>query len=140
MVALRWWSHTRAGTMAIPEFSNPANLRVALAFGAGYAIVLLAAAWASDIAGRSALYGLAFVSGLTDVDAITLSSLRLVKISSINATTATNAIGIALLANLLVKVTVTFALGGKAFGRRCAATFAMTAVGLLAGIAIVNAT
>ncbi|MFM9887290.1 MAG: MgtC/SapB family protein [Burkholderiales bacterium] len=138
MVALRWWSHTRAGTMDIPEFSNPANLRVALAFGAGYAIVLVAAAWASDVAGQSALYGLAFLSGLTDVDAITLSSLRLVGVGSINETTATNAIGIALLSNLLVKVAVSFALGGKAFGRRCVATFGMTATGLVTGLVIIN--
>jgi uncharacterized membrane protein (DUF4010 family) len=138
IVSWRWWSQARSGAMVIPEFSNPANLRIALAFGAGYALVLLAAAWLSDVADRTALYGLAFISGLTDIDAITLSSLRLVGLGSIDATTATNAIVVALLANLLVKVTISFLLGGQSFGRRCLATFSITAVGLLAGLVVIN--
>jgi uncharacterized membrane protein (DUF4010 family) len=139
VVCWRWWSHARGGTMAIPEFGNPANLRVALLFGAGYAIVLLAAAWLTAIADRSALYGLAFISGLTDIDAITLSSLRLVGLESISSTTAANAIVVALLANLLVKVAISFLLGGQSFGRRCIATFAITATGIVAGLVVMHA-
>ena len=140
VVGWNWWSHARGGPMAIPEFDNPANLRVALVFGAGYALVLLAATWLAAIADRSVFYGLAFVSGLTDIDAITLSSLRLVGVGSIDTTTAANAIVIALLANLIVKVSLAFFLGGRSFGRRCITTFAITALGLVAGLVIANTT
>ncbi len=61
----------------MPDIKNPTELRTALTFAAVYAIVLLLAAWLSDIAGIAGLYAVALVSGLTDVDAITLSSLRL---------------------------------------------------------------
>lgn len=63
--------------MPIPETKNPAELPTAVGFGLLYAIVLFFSAWLSDVAGTSGLYTVAIVSGLTDVDAITLSSLRL---------------------------------------------------------------
>ncbi|RMD62053.1 MAG: DUF4010 domain-containing protein, partial [Planctomycetota bacterium] len=60
----------------IPD--NPAELRPALLFAAIYALVLLASAWAKDLLGGSGFYLVAALSGLTDMDAITLTAARLV--------------------------------------------------------------
>lgn len=109
----RW--NTTTGT-PLPEISNPTELRTALSFGALYAIVLLLAAWLSDIAGTRGLYMVALVSGLTDVDAITLSSLRLHELGSLNTTEAVTAISIALLSNIAFKLGIVFTIGGSAMG------------------------
>ena len=110
----RRWS-TTTGT-PLPEISNPTELRTALSFGALYAIVLLLAAWLSDIAGSSGLYVVALFSGLTDVDAITLSSLRLHELGSLSKHEAVTAIGIALLSNIAFKLGMVFTLGGSSLG------------------------
>src|SRR3569832_2240715 len=65
------------GEMPALAMANPTELSTALGFGLMNAIVLLAAAWLSDWLGTRGLYAVALVSGLTDVAAITLSSLRL---------------------------------------------------------------
>jgi uncharacterized membrane protein (DUF4010 family) len=109
----RW--NTTTGT-PLPEISNPTELRTALGFGALYAIVLLLAAWLSNIAGTSGLYMLALVSGLTDVDAITLSSLRLHELGSLSKPEAVTAISIALLSNIAFKLGIVFTIGGPALG------------------------
>lgn len=114
---LSFWRRREATTgTSMPEISNPTELRTALSFGALYAIVLLLAAWLSDIAGASGLYVVALISGLTDVDAITLSSLRLHELGSLSKPEVVTAIGIALLSNIAFKLGVVFTLGGSALG------------------------
>jgi len=109
----RWGTTT--GT-SLPDISNPTELRTALSFGALYAIVLLFAAWLSDIAGARGLYVVALISGLTDVDAITLSSLRLHELGSLSKPEAVTAICIALLSNIAFKLGIVFTVGGSALG------------------------
>jgi len=55
---------------------NPAELLPALIFGGLYALVLLGAAAAHDYFGPGGLYSVAVISGLHDLDAITLSTAR----------------------------------------------------------------
>ena len=110
----RKWSTTTGAPM--PEVSNPTELRTALSFGALYAVVLLLAAWLSDIAGTKGLYMVAFISGLTDVDAITLSSLRLHELGSLTPVQAVTAIAIALLSNIAFKLGIVFTVGGSSMG------------------------
>jgi uncharacterized membrane protein (DUF4010 family) len=55
---------------------NPAELVSALVFGGLYALVLLGAAAAQDYFGTRGLYSVAVISGLHDLDAITLSTAR----------------------------------------------------------------
>jgi len=112
-----FWRRREATTgTPMPEITNPTELRTALSFGALYAIVLLLAAWLSDIAGAGGLYMVALVSGLTDVDAITLSSLRLHELGSLSKPEAVTAIGIALLSNIAFKLGIVFTVGGPALG------------------------
>jgi len=137
--AYRWWrAADRSGSAAVAEFENPANLRTALVFGGAYSLVLLAAAWLADYAGASGLYPLAFVSGLTDVDAITLSSLRLRGAGSIDTLAVATIVGIAMLSNLIVKSGITFALGGRSMGWPVLRVFAGSGTGILVGLALLR--
>ena len=121
------------------EVKNPTEIRAALTFGGLYAIVLLASAWLSDLAGNSGLYIVALVSGLTDVDAITLSSLRLYNLGNLGGHQAATAILIALLANTAFKAGLTFAIGGIGLFRRALPGFLSVAAGAVAGWLIMPA-
>ncbi len=87
-VAWRWSSASTAPPAGEAAFRNPTQLRTALGFGAIYAVILLLAAWANDLLGSRGLMALAAVSGLTDVDAITLSSMRLLDNGALTQATA----------------------------------------------------
>jgi uncharacterized membrane protein (DUF4010 family) len=63
----------RSESVAKDDAGNPAELRSALTFGGLYALVKLAVAWGKANFGASALYAIGALSGLTDMDAITLS-------------------------------------------------------------------
>lgn len=58
------------------------------------------------------------VSGLTDVDAITLSTLRLYDLGKLQPVQAVIAIVLALVSNILFKLGLVFAVGGAALARR----------------------
>ncbi len=118
---------------------NPTQLGSALLFAAVYALVLLAGAWLADVVGTGGLYGLAFLSGLTDVDAITLSSLRLTEQGNITAIVAAAAVTFAVAANLLFKATIAIVVGGRTLGRAAALAFAAPLVGLAGGLFAMHA-
>ena len=61
----------------MPEQSNPTQLVSALVFGAVYAIVLFALTAAKRHAPGEAVYLLAAISGVADLDALNLSIARL---------------------------------------------------------------
>ena len=97
--------------------------------------MLLCAAWLSDIAGSSGLYLLAFVSGLTDVDAIALSTLRLLNLGKLEVMPTAIAILLAMIANLSFKSSLAFGLGGGDLGRRVLGGMLAVGAGLGGGIA-----
>ena len=94
---------------------------------------LLAAVSAQRL-GAQALYAVAAVSGLTDVDAITLSVTRLHGSGQVGGNVAVTAIAIAVVANLAFKAGVARIAGTAALGRACAVGFASMAVAI--GIAV----
>lgn len=109
-----WWRHLRGRReLPVPQVANPTELRTALTFGAIFAIVLFAAAWISDAAGRGGLYLVALASGLTDVDAITLSALQLHELGRVSAREAATVVAIALLANTVFKLGIVLAVAGR---------------------------
>lgn len=124
--------HT-SGEIPIPEVANPTELRASLAFGALYGAVMLLSSWLSHALGSSGLYGLALISGLTDVDAITLSSLRLQSLGQVEAAQATIAIVLALVANMALKFALCGGIGGRFLAHRVAAGFLAMTAGLLLG-------
>jgi uncharacterized membrane protein (DUF4010 family) len=124
----------------MPELAmdNPTELRPALGFGLMYAGVLLAAAWLSDLLGTRGLYGVALVSGLTDVDAITLSSLRLLNLDKLTLAVAVNVVTLATLANLAFKSALALSIGGWNMARHAIAGMGAVGLGLIVGWAIIR--
>ena len=94
------------GDAPVPEGRNPAELGTALRFGAFYAVILVIAAWLSDVFGSRGLYAAALASGLVDIDPINLSALNLFAQGRLPADTAVMAIVLAYLANVLFKLSV----------------------------------
>ena len=99
------------------DIRNPFHLRTALVFGALFAVVLLVSEYANAYVGTSGVYGTAFVSGLADVDAITLSLSTLAADGEITNEVATTGIVIAAIANTAVKAGITWVLGTRELGR-----------------------
>jgi len=136
---VRPWHAASDGTSQGTEtYRNPTNLLVALAFAAGYSLVLLISAWASETVGTLGLYTLALLSGSTDVDAISLSALQLFNTSTVSADVAATVIAIAAGANLAMKSVLVFATGGHALGRATATAFLGPLLGLGVGLAAVH--
>jgi uncharacterized membrane protein (DUF4010 family) len=125
---------------ALPPLAmgNPTELRPALGFGLMYAVVLLAAAWLSDWLGARGLYGVALVSGLTDVDAITLSSLRLHNLDKLSVAMVINVVILSVLANLAFKSVLTLTIGGWQMARHAIAGMGALALGLVVTWAIIR--
>lgn len=132
----KWRRLTAAGDLPLPEVKNPTELRSALSFGLLYGVVLLLAAWLQDIAGSQGLYLVALASGLTDVDAITLSTLRLFNQQTLAATPAIVAIGLAAISNLAFKAGLAAFIGGRALARQVLPGMAVIGVGFATGIAV----
>lgn len=127
------WLRTRDEVARVPEGGDPTELKSAFAFAALYVIVLLAVAFVKDKLGTGGLYAVSVVSGLTDVDAITLSVSRLVGSGTIEPGTGWRLVVVAVLSNLVFKGGVAVALGSPRLRRLVAALFAsqLVAGGLL---------
>lgn len=133
VAAWRARSDVAATELTIPEIKNPTELRAALVFSGIYAAVLLLSAWLVDVAGSKGMYTASLVSGLTDVDAITLSSLRLYGLGSLSSSQVTVSIILAVSANSVFKLAVVWVVGGRElFGRCLPAMATVVAVAALA--------
>jgi uncharacterized membrane protein (DUF4010 family) len=124
----------------LPEQQNPTELKSALVFAAVYAAVTLALAAAKKWLGPQGLYLVAVLSGLTDMDAITLSTARLVEhadsASALAPRTAWRLIAVAAMSNLVFKGMMAAALGNRRLAGMVAAAFA---VPLAVGAALIVA-
>mgnify|MGYP003630080343 FL=1 len=107
----------------MPEPENPAEFKSALVFGLLYGAILLAVAFANEEFGDDALYIVAIISGLTDVDAITLSLSQLIKIDALNVSTGWKLILLASLSNLVFKGVMAGILGTKQLAKWIALSF-----------------
>ena len=126
-----WLGH-RAGTQ-IPgaaeslRLKNPFSLSFAIKFALLFAAVAILVNRAQELLSERAVYVVAALAGLTDVDAITLSMAREAGHASSN--TAVTAITIAVLANTLVKTGLVWWLGSRALAARVLPAAAVIAVG-----------
>jgi uncharacterized membrane protein (DUF4010 family) len=128
-----WQKTSKVTELYIPETSNPAELHTAIGFGLLYVVILLGSAWMADLAGSQGLYAVALVSGLTDVDAITLSSLRLFNLGQLSDHQTVISIAIAFLSNLAFKFGMVVFIGGRALARQVAKA-GMISGGVIAGL------
>jgi uncharacterized membrane protein (DUF4010 family) len=96
------------------EFSNPVDLAAAVKFGLLYALILLVTRSAQIYSGEAGVLVSSFISGLADVDAITLSMSELSRSGGLSLGTASQAIVIAAMANTLVKGGIVLTMGAAA--------------------------
>jgi uncharacterized membrane protein (DUF4010 family) len=94
-----------------------------------YAVVIFAIAAAKDYFGTGGLYVVAVLSGLTDLDAITLSTGRLAAANRIDIATGWRLILLAALANLVFKGGIVAVLGPPALTWRIVVLFGIAVVG-----------
>lgn len=131
-----WRRKTPADEAPMPNIKNPTELRTAFSFALIYAVVVFLSAWLSDISGDKGLYALALASGLTDVDAISLSAMRLFNLDQLAAEQAVIAIVLAVFSNMVFKLGMVLVVGGKALFLRCAIAMGAVATGLLVALAL----
>jgi len=114
---------------------NPFEFGMALKFGLLLALVMIAARALKEWLGDAGIYLLSLLSGVADVDAVTLS---LSKLAGADLTVTTAAIGIALaaLSNTLVKVGITAVAGGMAMVRTAGLALAASLIGGALGTAL----
>ena len=113
---------------------NPLDLGSVLKFGALLTVVGVVAHVATKFAGSAGAYLLATLSGIADVDAITLSMARLAG-EGFDMTVAAVAILIAAAVNTISKTAIGWMAGGTGFGARMALVSALAIVGGLAAYA-----
>jgi uncharacterized membrane protein (DUF4010 family) len=134
LLALILFFRSRDGHQTMPSQQNPTNLRAALLFAFLYALVSLGAAWAQDVLGSRGLYAVAAISGLSDMDAITLSSGRAVSEGRMLPHQASRAIAIALISSMAMKVIICGVLGSHQLLRRAILLFTLNAAAAVAVI------
>ena len=93
----------------------PSEMKNAVVMGLLYALVLVVVAYTRQHSSSSGLYVAAFLSGLPDMSAITLSTSRLVNTGHLETSIAWRMILVGGMANLCFKMFFVLALGSRAY-------------------------
>ena len=117
---------------AEPPLKNPFELGPALRFGGLLVVILFLVEGARRLLGDTGIYLVSLLSGLTDVDAITLSLSNSAR-TDLSELVAVRGIFLAALSNSLVKVGLILLIGGRALATL---TLPFMGAGLLAGLAV----
>ena len=118
------------GEVTAPQIGNPLNLKIAIKFALLYALIgLLVKVLTSQNLLHSGLLPLSFVSGLTDMDAISLSMAGSHAIGSVPLKLAGQAIIVAAVANSIVKAGIAVCLGSPVLRREVSIVLGLTALG-----------
>jgi len=120
--------HALRGKPAPLDVEPSVDLKSAVGFGLLYAAVLFAVAFAKHYFGTSGLYTVAAISGLTDMDAITLSTAQLVTNGELDAGHAWRMIVVGMISNLVFKAGVVAVLGDRRLLARVGGAFAIASV------------
>ncbi len=97
---------------------NPLQLSEALKFGLAFGIIYGAISLTKEHYGAAGVYIISILSGITDVDAITLSLSEMAKETKIVPKTASLGIVTASVTNSLVKWVLAYWIGGKNLGNK----------------------
>ncbi len=107
----------RQGETGDVSVSNPFELGPAITFGLLYGVILLVARAAQFYFGDTGVYLSSILSGLADVDAITLSMAELSNSGNLELSTAARAIVLATMSNTVVKGGIVLSSGSAALRR-----------------------
>jgi uncharacterized membrane protein (DUF4010 family) len=117
------------------RLANPLKLTTAVAFGLVFAVVLIVVRVAQVQFGDAGVYVASVVTGLTDVDAITLSVAELAKFGQLDTNVAAMAVIIGSVMNTLSKGIIAYTVGSKELQKTIVWSFgAMVLVGVISGV------
>jgi uncharacterized membrane protein (DUF4010 family) len=127
--AFVWWRKHPGKTAgeAVP-LRNPLNLKMAIKFAVLYAVIAFLVKAAPQLGLAQSLLPLSFVSGLTDMDAISLSMARNGAGEGNPPELATHAVVLAAIANTLLKGGLAISLGSPGLRVRIALVLGATAL------------
>ncbi|HEX5630504.1 MAG TPA: DUF4010 domain-containing protein [Acidimicrobiia bacterium] len=128
-----WWHSRRRHAESGLAVRNPVTIVSALQFGAIYGMVAFAAAVLVDKVSAASLSLVGAVSGINDVDAITLAASNLVRDGVVEPSAGAQAVLAAVAVNTVVKGGLAVVLGSRALGWRVAPILGVAALG--AGVA-----
>lgn len=132
--AVQWQG--QRGEAAVAAQPRLFDLPTAIGFGMVLGVMAVLARAAKDGLGLAGIYGVAFVSGLADVDAMVISSVQMQAQGELAADAATIAILLAAAANMAAKAAMAWAIGGRALGVRVVGGFLAIAVAGLAATGV----
>ncbi len=127
--AVLMWFRVRTEPSQMPEQENPTQMKSALVFAGMYAVVLVALAAAKAHLGTNALYVVSAISGLTDMDAITISTANMANRDPAILAEGWRLILVASMTNLVFKAGMVGILGGKRLFLEVALLFTIPMVG-----------
>jgi uncharacterized membrane protein (DUF4010 family) len=117
LLVLILFFQNRKERSTMPAQSNPAELKGALIFALLYGAISFISAAIKDNFGGEALYFVSIISGLTDLDAITLSTAKMTEEKSIDASLGWRLILVATLSNMVFKGGMAMVMGNKHLGK-----------------------
>lgn len=120
------------------SLSNPSEMKLALGFGAMFALVMFCAAWLNAEFGSKGVYVVALISGLNDVDAISLTAFNLFGESRLDGQQVATTLALAITANNTFKFGLIASLGGSTLARRCLPTLLAASLGMLGGLLVLG--
>ncbi len=120
-----WHGTDNSGDTAALRLKNPLQLKSALQFGLLLAAIMILAEASRAWLGETGIYLLAAISGLADVDAITLSLANMAR-ADLAADVASRAILLATLVNTLVKGILVFVIAGGSMAKHFAPGLVLT--------------
>jgi uncharacterized membrane protein (DUF4010 family) len=127
--AMMIWLFGRRESKAMPDQKNPTQMKSALVFGVMYVGVLFALAAAKQYIGGRGLFLVAGISGLTEMDAITLSTARMSLLDRSVMIDGWQLIVVAAMANMVSKSMLAGLLGGWRFFVQITILFAIPLAG-----------
>ncbi len=130
-----YWNAERTGAGPELKLDNPFDLAEILRFGALLSVVMIASKWLLRVAGTGGVLALAAVSGLADVDPMTLSMGQAAG-HSVAVGYAAIVVLVANAANLLARCVLGGIFGGVRFGLTLTAIAVAAAAAALVGLAV----
>jgi uncharacterized membrane protein (DUF4010 family) len=131
-----WKRSGREKSEEVPH-KNPFNIMPAVKFGIVFAVIVFIARITEVLAGDSGVYFISVLTGLSDVDPITLTMSQIAREDPSKLDQATVAITLAAFSNTVMKAGMACFLGSKKFRKTVLMGFGITILAGLAGLLLV---
>ncbi|MEX2657029.1 MAG: MgtC/SapB family protein [Balneolales bacterium] len=130
-VALFAFRRVRNQSHTMPDQKNPSELSTAMTFGMVYVVILFLISATSEYLGSEAMFVVSALSGLADMDAITLSVSQKVQNGTIATELGWKLILTALIASTVFKYSIIYVIGGMDTARKVLPAFSIIIVAAL---------